>query len=110
SAPRLSARRPSRSKRSSTVRVNADPKEPVAPVMSRVLPSRFIEPPCAKGGGRRHAQAPRDWHRGRMTAVRGRELSPFGLGTAALVLPYGAPDAEREPPDRASAARVIEAA
>ncbi len=45
-----------------------------------------------------------------MNAVRGLELSPFGLGTAALVLPYGAPDAEREPPDRASAARVIEAA
>lgn len=45
-----------------------------------------------------------------MNAVHGLELSPFGLGTAALVLPYGAPDAEREPPDRAAAARTIEAA
>ncbi len=45
-----------------------------------------------------------------MNAVRGLPLSPFGLGTAALVLPYGAPDAEREPPARAAAARVIEAA
>jgi len=58
----------------------------------------------------RHAQAQCSWHLGRMNAVRGLELSPFGLGTAALVLPYGAPDAEREPPDRAAAVRTIEAA
>jgi aryl-alcohol dehydrogenase-like predicted oxidoreductase len=37
-------------------------------------------------------------------------LSRFGLGTAALVLPYGAPAAEREPPDRAAAVAAIEAA
>jgi len=45
-----------------------------------------------------------------MNALRGLPLTPFGLGTAALVLPYGAPDAEREPPGRAAAAAAIEAA
>jgi aryl-alcohol dehydrogenase-like predicted oxidoreductase len=45
-----------------------------------------------------------------MNTVRGLQLTPFGLGTAALVLPYGAPAAEREPPDRAAAVAAIEAA
>jgi aryl-alcohol dehydrogenase-like predicted oxidoreductase len=45
-----------------------------------------------------------------MNTVRGLPLTPFGLGTAALVLPYGAPAAEREPPDRAAAVAAIEAA
>ncbi len=45
-----------------------------------------------------------------MNTVRGLELSPFGLGTAAMVLPYGAPGRDRRPPDRAQAARTIEAA